>query len=620
MANLSNINGKFVVEQTTGYVGVGTTDPNFPIEVLNASAEIALNASGASIYRLRSDSTDAFRINKNGVGDRFVIQGDGKIQVNSDKVIWAGGYGGGLVIRKNNATSDRLIKMVTVDSTGAIALDNVLVAKGSSVGIGTDSPLTTLHVNQANDTQVLVQGTNKMALHQDAAWNSNILLGCYYDGSNIVYGTTNRGAFKIVGLHDTTTQPQTLSIYGASGAAAAGSTVTFNSVGFSQDEDGNVGIGTTSPTLGKLQVAGSGYFGPVGTGDATTKAEMQSNAVLRLKPHDNNSTNMNFAQVNGGGGIGIQTTNGPGTANWDIALSPFGGKVGIGTVSPNKALTVYGGNDNGIWIDSQGAQYTSLAFGNNGTEKANIAWDNTNGYTNITTYGNGHLALATGGSISAFLNSSGNFGIGDTAPTSISINTSSLSVGSTRSDLSGGLISKANGNVKHQQYWDSSGYSFNITSNSGVFKFNGADVQVNANIKANNVDGKIYSMAASWAYVASKNDLFSFAGTEGALWEYTIKMNPNSAGSGAYRDFYYGKLGIGMGWNGSNVTQYIWQQQDQTAPRTLYGSGGGNFNPLFRMYYSGGIYTDLAYGTAWTLRIQGLSTTTYGDIFFRRLA
>ena len=620
MANLSNINGKFVVEQTTGYVGVGTTDPNFPIEVLNASAEIALNASGASIYRLRSDSTDAFRINKNGVGDRFVIQGDGKIQVNSDKVIWAGGYGGGLVIRKNNATSDRLIKMVTVDSTGAIALDNVLVAKGSSVGIGTDSPLTTLHVNQANDTQVLVQGTNKMALHQDAAWNSNILLGCYYDGSNIVYGTTNRGAFKIVGLHDTTTQPQTLSIYGASGAAAAGSTVTFNSVGFSQDEDGNVGIGTTSPTLGKLQVEGSGYFGPVGTGNATTKAEMQSNAVLRLKPHDNNSTNINFAQVNNGGGIGIQTTNGPGTANWDIALSPFGGKVGIGTVSPNKALTVYGGNDNGIWIDSQGAQYTSLAFGNNGTEKANIAWDNTNGYTNITTYGNGHLALATGGSISAFLNSSGNFGIGDTAPTSISINTSSLSVGSTRGDLSGGLISKANGNVKHQQYWDSSGYSFNITANSGVFKFNGADVQVNANIKANNVDGKIYSMAASWAYVASKNDLFSFAGTEGALWEYTIKMNPNSAGSGAYRDFYYGKLGIGMGWNGSNVTQYIWQQQDQTAPRTLYGSGGGNFNPLFRMYYSGGIYTDLAYGTAWTLRIQGLSTTTYGDIFFRRLA
>ena len=81
MANLSNINGKFVVEQTTGYVGVGTTDPSYPIEVLNASAEIALNASGASIYRLRSDSTDAFRINKNGVGDRLVILGGGNVGI-----------------------------------------------------------------------------------------------------------------------------------------------------------------------------------------------------------------------------------------------------------------------------------------------------------------------------------------------------------------------------------------------------------------------------------------------------------------------------------------------------------------------------------------------------------
>ena len=81
MANLSNINGKFVVEQTTGYVGVGTTDPSYPIEVLNASAEIALNASGGSIYRLKSDSTDFFRINKNGVGDRLVIDGSGNVGI-----------------------------------------------------------------------------------------------------------------------------------------------------------------------------------------------------------------------------------------------------------------------------------------------------------------------------------------------------------------------------------------------------------------------------------------------------------------------------------------------------------------------------------------------------------
>jgi len=138
--------------------------------------------------------------------------------------------------------------------------------------------------------------------------------------------------------------------------------------------------------------------------------------------------------------------------------------VGIGTVSPNKALTVYGGNDNGIWIDSQGAQYTSLAFGHNGTEKANIAWDNTNAYTNITTYGSGHLALTTGGGIKAFLNSSGNFGIGDTAPTSLSANTSSLTVNSTRSDLSGAFFQKSNGVIKFQQYWTADGLQSDVAA------------------------------------------------------------------------------------------------------------------------------------------------------------
>ena len=77
MANLSNINGKFVVEQTTGYVGVGTTDPNFLIEAAGANSEIALNSTSGSIYRLRSTSSDEFLITKNGVGERLTIASGG---------------------------------------------------------------------------------------------------------------------------------------------------------------------------------------------------------------------------------------------------------------------------------------------------------------------------------------------------------------------------------------------------------------------------------------------------------------------------------------------------------------------------------------------------------------
>ena len=132
--------------------------------------------------------------------------------------------------------------------------------------------------------------------------------------------------------------------------------------------NGNVGIGYTNPASNKLEVNGRAYIGPIGTGFGTTKPTMQSNAVLRLKPHDTNSTNMNFASVNGGGGIGIQTTNGPGTANWDIALSPFGGDVGIGMVQPAAKLDVVGNiatgtRDGGVGYKNQLFQCSKTATG-----------------------------------------------------------------------------------------------------------------------------------------------------------------------------------------------------------------------------------------------------------------
>ena len=124
MANLSNINGKFVVEQTTGYVGVGTTDPNYPIEVLNASAEIALNASGGSIYRVQSDSASNFIIRKEGVGDRLVINSAG------------------------NATF-----------AGGITMSNsILISYTGSDGMNRDAGLKI--INDANDWGILVDKGN----------------------------------------------------------------------------------------------------------------------------------------------------------------------------------------------------------------------------------------------------------------------------------------------------------------------------------------------------------------------------------------------------------------------------------------------------------------------------
>ena len=285
------------------------------------------------------------------------------------------------------------------------------------------------------------------------------------------------------------------------------------------------------------------------------------------------------------------------------------GNIGIGTLDPDHKLEVVGG----LALRNSNSR---LYFGtNNGTDRRALE-GNVDG--TLLQIGEGYSKTMMYSKV----------GIGTSDPSS------ALTVyggGTTTStlELRGAANGGDNATISTQQSMvfqigsaGATGRSFSF-SKGGLGYSDGtplASIDESGNIKAKDVSGKFYSMAASWQYVAFKNDCFSYPGTDGAVWEYTIKINPNTAGSGAYRDFYYGKLGVGIGWNGSSLTQYLWQQQDQTAPRSLYDSGGGNFNPLFRMYYSSGVYTSLAYGTAWTLRIQGLSTGTFGDIFFRRLA
>ena len=134
---------------------------------------------------------------------------------------------------------------------------------------------------------------------------------------------------------------------------------------------GNVGIGTDSP-VAKLHVYNENG------GNATDKATMLSEAVMKIQPHTTNSTNMLFAQVNNGTGIGMQVTNGPATANWDVCLSPFGGKVGIGTATPLRKLHIADAGDTHIVLQSTNAVDDSEIFeigaGANSTNKVDLTF------------------------------------------------------------------------------------------------------------------------------------------------------------------------------------------------------------------------------------------------------
>jgi len=248
MANLSNINGKFVVEQTTGYVGVGTTDPNYPIEVLNASAEIALNASGGSIYRVQSDSASNFIIRKAGVGDRLVINSAGNATFAGNISGVRGFFNSGATnVVATFTSTDGTATLQCADPTGNVefgASGNNFVVQpaggvaqltvGSSsstfagnVGIGTGSaiPKARLHV----------MGTTGLPATSGTTFTGTMRLGVSGYGTVMDFGAVGPS-----------TGTQWIQVTDSSNQA-------FHYPLLLQPNGGDVGIGTTSPSA-KLDV------------------------------------------------------------------------------------------------------------------------------------------------------------------------------------------------------------------------------------------------------------------------------------------------------------------------------------------------------------------------------
>jgi hypothetical protein len=134
----------------SGSIGSGSgilSGANASDFIVRSEADFVV-ATGGNNKRLTINSAGAATFSSS-------VNVSGILQVKSTSTspsIWAGGYGGGITILADNATSNRYLDLSIVDSAGAIAAQGIRVNTLGNVGIGTDSPVTALTIGSRPNT------------------------------------------------------------------------------------------------------------------------------------------------------------------------------------------------------------------------------------------------------------------------------------------------------------------------------------------------------------------------------------------------------------------------------------------------------------------------------------
>jgi hypothetical protein len=405
-----------VFTQVDGVVGIGTTSPG------NSKLHIyADHVTNHSILKIQTITAIA----SGGVPSLAFFDSDGSrntlVYAASDGTYLANEVAKPIIFSTNGAERMRL------DSTGGINIGTSSQLNSSRVSIA-DSALKTSAGNcltfatatgGSNDFQLIIsRGSNTsgyyafQAVEQGVGYK-NIVFN--QDGGNVGIGTTSPGAkFEVYGTSRFTdsTGTRILQIDPTTSAILISSTfysggyvpITISTGGSERmriDTNGNVGIGTTSPTNGTLQVYNAsgntlslqksgGYAALMMgsennnyalieslvnggirfyTGDGTltekmriistgevgigTTAAFSTGGTAQLSVTTNvnavalsfgaSNTDMSYIRRLSAGVFQWQTYNG--ANDGQIHLQPYGGNVGIGTTSPVAKLHIRGGTE-----------------------------------------------------------------------------------------------------------------------------------------------------------------------------------------------------------------------------------------------------------------------------------
>ena len=123
-----------------------------------------------------------------------------------------------------------------------------------------------------------------------------------------------------------------------------------------------------------------------------------------------------YSSFSGYSGIsGYSGTNGTSiltTVNNFTNTNTFATTVSIGSTATPGTLYVKGGNSNNLLVDNAGQQFTTVSLYNNGTEKAQWYWDQTNTLAVFGTDVSAPLVLKTNGTERARVTATGGFSVG----------------------------------------------------------------------------------------------------------------------------------------------------------------------------------------------------------------
>jgi hypothetical protein len=393
-------NPRFTITNT-GDVGIGTTSPLSKLHV-NGFGTFTSGIVGVGGLTMYGDNTSSTGITLLTNGNLGIGTASPSYQLDISKST-GGGWVSGRIVNTNDGAASLILQNGVTGGAKSWTLNTSSVASGDfdiTQGIN-GSGTSRLYINSSGNIGI---GTTSPLTKLDTRGDIHIS-----DGSGI------KTRVRIGGIIDFTNFAETLY---ANATITANNLSLFgnNGTGLYVNSTGNVGIGTTAP-LSKLHVNG------------TILSDVTTNNAYVL---NSSGSNYGFIANNGnniwslGYGTNIGTL-GTSALSWNAS-----GNIGIGTTAPAYKLEVNGTlGTTYLWTTSAGI----TQWGGSGTAYGILTWDT--GYARINATSGNRLDLGGGGGLHMTIATSGNVGIGTTAPTNynLQVNTSGASWGGARIGL-----------------------------------------------------------------------------------------------------------------------------------------------------------------------------------------